>query len=163
MNKIKILSNSENDTKNFAKQLAKELNKGDIVILSGDLGVGKTKFVEGFLSNFNLEDEISSPTFNIVNEYQKDDVIIYHFDVYRLQDSSEFYELGGEEFFDNGICLIEWGEIIEDAIPDSHITVLFERDSNLENTRILNIFSYGENYDIILEKLKEANFENFSN
>ena len=72
MNNLEYISNSEFDTMTFAKKLAKKLNKGDIIILSGDLGTGKTKFVEGFLSNFNLQDEISSPTFNIVNEYEKD-------------------------------------------------------------------------------------------
>ena len=140
---MKFISNSESETMNFARNLAKKLHKGDVVVLSGDLGSGKTKFVEGFLSNFNLQDEISSPTFNIVNEYQKDDIVIYHFDVYRLADSSEFYEIGGEEFFDNGICLIEWGEIIEDALPPKHITIEFERDEISENKRILNISTYG--------------------
>ena len=142
-NTITFISNSETETKNFAKKFAKFLNKGDVVILSGDLGSGKTKFVEGFLSNFNLQDEISSPTFNIVNEYKNNDVTIYHFDVYRLADSSEFYEIDGEEFFDNGICLIEWGEIIQDAIPKSHIEIRFERDNNFENKRILKISFFG--------------------
>ena len=153
MNNLEYISNSEFDTMNFAKKLAIKLNKGDIIILSGDLGTGKTKFVEGFLSNFNLQDEISSPTFNIVNEYEKDDIVIYHFDVYRLSDSSEFYEIGGEEFFDNGICLIEWGEIIEDAIPSEHITIKFEKDNSSDNKRILKIYSFGEHYDKILENL----------
>ena len=153
MNNLEYISNSELDTMKLAKKLANKLNKGDIIILSGDLGTGKTKFVEGFLSNFNLQDEISSPTFNIVNEYEKDDIVIYHFDVYRLSDSSEFYEIGGEEFFDNGICLIEWGEIIEDAIPTEHITIKFERDNSSENKRILKIYSFGEHYDKILENL----------
>ena len=153
MNNLEYISNSELDTMKLAKKLANKLNKGDIIILSGDLGTGKTKFVEGFLSNFNLQDEISSPTFNIVNEYEKDDIVIYHFDVYRLSDSSEFYEIGGEEFFDNGICLIEWGEIIEDAIPAEHITIKFERDDSSENKRILKIYSFGEHYDKILENL----------
>ena len=63
-----------------------------------------------------MEDEISSPTFNIVNEYKKDDISIYHFDVYRLEDVAEFYEIGGDEYFENGICLIEWGELIKDAL-----------------------------------------------
>ena len=153
MNNLEYISNSEFDTMTFAKKLAKQLHKGDTVILSGNLGAGKTKFVEGFLSNFNLQDEISSPTFNIVNEYEKDDIVIYHFDVYRLSDSSEFYEIGGEEFFDNGICLIEWGEIIEDAIPAEHITIKFERDDSSENKRILKIYSFGEHYDKILENL----------
>ncbi len=139
---FKIVSNSEDETKNFAKKFAKELKKGDVVVLSGELGSGKTKFVEGFLNNFNLQNEISSPTFNIVNEYSNDNVTIYHFDVYRLADSSEFYEIGGEEFFEKGICLIEWGEIISDALPKSYIEISFERDENIENKRILNITFY---------------------
>lgn len=86
-------SNSENETKELAKKFASKLKKGDVIVLSGELGSGKTKFTEGFLSYFGLEDEISSPTFNIVNEYKKDDINIYHFDVYRLEDSSEFYAI----------------------------------------------------------------------
>ena len=131
----------------------------DIVILSGELGAGKTKFVEGFLSNFDLQNEISSPTFNIVNEYRKDNIAIFHFDVYRLTDSSEFYEIGGEEFFDNGICLIEWGEIIEDAIPKEHISIKIERFENdeddFENKRIIYIEAIGEKYEKIIERITE--------
>ena len=98
-------SYSENDTKQFAKSFASKLNNGDIIVLSGDLGSGKTKFTEGFLSYFDLEDEISSPTFTIVNEYKKNDTNIYHFDVYRLEDVDEFYAIGGEEYFETGIQL----------------------------------------------------------
>ncbi len=86
-------STSENDTKEFAKEFASKTKKGDIIVLSGDLGSGKTKFTEGFLSYFGLEEEISSPTFTIVNEYHKNDINIFHFDVYRLEDSTEFYEM----------------------------------------------------------------------
>lgn len=114
---MQLITNCEADTKNFAKSLAKILKPKDIVVLTGELGSGKTKFVEGFLSYFGLENEISSPTFTIVNEYKNNDINIYHFDVYRLADSSEFYEIGGDEYFDTGICLIEWGELIEDALP----------------------------------------------
>ena len=95
---MKFISNNEKETMDFAKKLATKLHKGDVVVLSGELGSGKTKFVEGFLSNFDLQNEISSPTFNIVNEYKKENVVIYHFDVYRLADSSEFYEIGGVVF-----------------------------------------------------------------
>ena len=126
----KYITNSEEETKNFAKEFAKKLNTGDVVVLSGDLGSGKTKFVEGVLSNFGLEDEISSPTFTIVNEYKSSNVNIYHFDVYRLEDSDEFYAIGGEEYFEKGICLIEWGELIEDALPNKYIKINFNR--NLE-------------------------------
>ncbi len=132
-------SNSENDTKEFAKKIASKLNKGDVIVLSGNLGSGKTKFTEGFLSYFGLENEISSPTFTIVNEYKKDNINIYHFDVYRLEDSSEFYEIGGEEYFEKGICIIEWGELIEDALPKKYIKIDFSRDTKNENKRILNV------------------------
>ena len=119
----------------------------------GDLGSGKTKFTEGFLSFFGLEDEISSPTFNIVNEYIKDDINIYHFDVYRLSDISEFYEIGGEEYFEKGICIIEWGEIIQDALPKEYIKINFEKDSYNENIRYLNISSSSSRFDNILTNI----------
>ena len=141
MENYKFISQNELETKNFAKQLASKLKPRDVVVLTGELGSGKTKFAEGFLSYFGLENEISSPTFNIVNEYKKDDINIYHFDVYRLEDSFEFYEIGGEEYFENGICLIEWGELIEDALPNNYIHIVFEKDSSNENVRILNVKS----------------------
>lgn len=141
MQNYKFISKNEFDTKNFAKKLASKLKPKDVVVLTGELGSGKTKFAEGFLSYFGLENEISSPTFNIVNEYKKDNLSIYHFDVYRLEDSSEFYEIGGEEYFEHGICLIEWGELIEDALPNNYIHIVFEKDSSDENIRILNIKS----------------------
>ena len=140
----KYIKNSEEETKEFAKEFAKKLKIGDVVILSGDLGSGKTKFVEGVLSNFGLENEISSPTFTIVNEYKKDDINIYHFDVYRLEDSDEFYAIGGEEYFEKGICLIEWGEIIEDALPSKYIKINFKRNIEDDNKREINIDYVGK-------------------
>lgn len=139
MKHYKFVSNNEFDTKNFAKKLASKLQPQDVFVLTGELGSGKTKFTEGFLSYFGLENEISSPTFTIVNEYKKENINIYHFDVYRLEDSSEFYEIGGEEYFENGICLIEWGELIEDALPKNYIHITFEKDNQNDNIRILNI------------------------
>lgn len=141
MKNYKFISENENNTKNFAKKIASKLKPRDIVVLTGELGSGKTKFAEGFLSYFGLENEISSPTFTIVNEYKKDDINIYHFDVYRLEDSSEFSEIGGEEYFENGICLIEWGELIKDVLPKNYIHITFSKDTNNENIRILNIES----------------------
>ena len=130
-----FISNSENETKQFAKDFASKLDKKSVVVLTGELGSGKTKFVEGFLSYFGLENEISSPTFTIVNEYKNENATIYHFDVYRLSDSSEFYEIGGDEYFDKGICLIEWGELIEDALPKSYIHITISKDENDDNKR----------------------------
>lgn len=147
-------SKSENDTKKLAIKIASMLKKGDLIVLCGDLGYGKTKFTEGFLTYFGLENEISSPTFTIVNEYKKDDINIYHFDVYRLEDSSEFYAIGGDEYFENGICIIEWGELISDALPNEYIKIDFSRNESNENERFLNIQSIGKKYDNIIDILK---------
>lgn len=135
---LKFISNNEDETKAIGFNLASKLNKKDIVILTGDLGSGKTKFTEGFLSYFGLEDEISSPTFTIVNEYSKNDINIYHFDVYRLEDLDEFYAIGGTDYFDNGICLIEWGELIE-PILSKYIEINISKDSENENIRYITI------------------------
>ncbi len=93
------ISTCEADTINYAKNFAKTLNKNDIIVLNGELGCGKTKFTQGILEFFGLEDEISSPTFTIVNEYINDKISIYHFDVYRLNNEDDFYDIGGEEYF----------------------------------------------------------------
>lgn len=105
--------------------------------MTGDLGSGKTKFTEGILEYFGLENEISSPTFTIVNEYHADNLNIYHFDVYRLEDVDEFYAIGGEEYFDKGVCIIEWGEMIKEALPERYLEIQFERDFENETKRKL--------------------------
>ena len=148
MQTFQFKSNSENETKQFAKELAAKLKIGDIIVLSGELGSGKTKFTEGFLSYFGLQDEISSPTFTIVNEYSQNDLNIYHFDVYRLEDLDEFYAIGGTEYFDNGICLIEWGELIE-PILSRYIKIEILKDENDLDKRYITIDFKGDfNEDI---------------
>lgn len=130
-----FLSKSPDDTLSFAKDFAKNLKKGDILILTGDLGSGKTKFTEGILSFYGIEKEISSPTFTIVNEYDCNTLNIYHFDVYRLHGENDFYNIGGDEYFNKGICIIEWGEIIENALPEHYTKISFERLPENENYR----------------------------
>ena len=146
-----FVSHSPEETLEFSKQLAAKLKKGDIVVLSGDLGSGKTKFTEGVLSYFNLEDEISSPTFTIVNEHHLQEISIYHFDVYRLSDTDEFYAIGGDEYFEKGICLIEWGEIIENILPDNYLKIDFQKGED-ENTRILTFIPHGEYFEDMVIK-----------
>lgn len=148
-----FFSNSEEETLNFGKRLGSYLRKGDIITLTGELGAGKTKFTEGILSYFNLENEISSPTFTIVNEYINENINIYHFDVYRLSDSSEFYEIGGEEYFDKGICIIEWAELIEDALPSEYLKVSIIKDNLNENRRIINLEPFGKRFENLVNCL----------
>ncbi len=140
-------SHNSEETMDFASELANKLNIGDVVVLSGELGAGKTKFTEGFLKHFGLENEISSPTFTIVNEYKNKDINIYHFDVYRLEDVDEFYAIGGEEYFSSGISIIEWGELIEPALPNDYIKITFEKDLSDENIRYLHIKTFGNKYN----------------
>lgn len=134
-----FVSRSEDETINFANDFAKKLNKNSIIILSGDLGSGKTKFTQGILKYYGLENEISSPTFTIVNEYDAKDINIYHFDLYRLEDIDEFYAMGGEEYLQNGICIFEWGEILEPELNVPYIKITFSRDNNNTEYRRLKI------------------------
>ena len=137
------ISKSEEDTINFASQFASKLQLGNIIILSGDLGAGKTKFTQGILKYFNLENEISSPTFTIVNEYTDSTIPIYHFDVYRLADIEEFYAIGGEEYFSKGICIIEWGELLENILPADYIKITINRYLENENYRKIIVETFG--------------------
>ena len=127
-----FISKSEKDTINFAKGLASKLHKGDIIVLTGELGSGKTKFTQGFLEYFGLENEISSPTFTIVNEYNSNTGLnIYHFDVYRIGDVEEMDEIGYEDYFyGEGVCLIEWADLIQEILPPDVIAIEIEK--NLE-------------------------------
>lgn len=144
-----IICNNENQTKIFATNLAKILGKGDVLVLSGELGAGKTKFVEGILTHFGLENEISSPTFTIVNEYHNEQIDIFHFDLYRLGDVYEFENIGGEEYFEKGICIFEWGELIEDILPEEYIKISFDKDDEDVDFRKLTIETFGNKYENI--------------
>lgn len=120
---------SENDTFEIAKNIAKELKKGSIVCLDGDLGVGKTIFAKGFAKGLGIEDDITSPTFTLVQSYESLDNVLHHFDVYRISDESEMDEIGyGEYFFSDAICLIEWSSLIPDLIPENAIRISIEKD-----------------------------------
>ena len=132
-----IILNSEKETIELGKKIAENLKIGDVFVLTGDLGSGKTKLTEGILTYYGLQNEISSPTFTIVNEYQTENFPIYHFDVYRLQDSDEFLSIGGDEYFEKGVSIIEWGEIIEDVLPQNYTKITFSRDEDNENKRII--------------------------
>ena len=150
MKTYKFTSHSSAETMNFAYKLASKLKIGDVIVLTGELGAGKTKFTEGFLKYFGLENELSSPTFTIVNEYKNEKTTIYHFDVYRLEDVDEFYAIGGEEYFSSGICIIEWGEIVESALPNDYIKISFEKDNENEDYRNITINTFGSKYDCLI-------------
>ena len=128
---MKICTSSPDETFDFAKEFAKTLNPGEIICMYGDLGAGKTLFAQGVAAGLDVEDHVSSPTFTIVNEYEGR-LPFYHFDVYRISDPDEMYETGFEEYVNgDGVCLIEWAELIEEIIPTPYkkITILKGKDS----------------------------------
>lgn len=134
-------SNNINDTKLLAKYFAKYLKNKDILVLNGKLGAGKTVFMSGIAEYFDILDQISSPTFTIVNEYTlKNNDKIFHFDVYRIEDSTDFIDSIGTEYFEDGICIIEWGNIIKDILPKNTIYIDITSDLNNENIRYFKIW-----------------------
>ncbi|MDD2376373.1 MAG: tRNA (adenosine(37)-N6)-threonylcarbamoyltransferase complex ATPase subunit type 1 TsaE [Clostridia bacterium] len=136
-NQIEYVSNSLIDTLNYSYEFAKYLKKTDIVVLNGELGSGKTIFVKGIAKYFGVEDEVSSPTFTIVNEYITNNINIYHFDVYRLDNEKQFMNTIGTEYFENGISIIEWGNIIKNILPKDTIYIDISKiDDNTRNILI---------------------------
>lgn len=122
---------SPKETFEFGKELGKNASPGQIICLDGDLGVGKTVFTQGFAKGLGIEESVNSPTFTIIQIYEEGRLPLYHFDVYRIGDPEEMYEIGYEDyFFGNGVCLIEWSTLIAELIPADAISVLIEK--NLE-------------------------------
>lgn len=124
-----IESYSEKDTFACGQKIGKEANPGDIYLLEGDLGVGKTVFAKGLADGLGITEPVTSPTFTILQEYEGGRLPLYHFDVYRIADPEEMYELGYENyFFGEGVCLIEWAALIEELLPDNCRTIRIEKD-----------------------------------
>ena len=120
---------SEKETRKFAKSLGENAKEGQVYCLIGDLGVGKTVFTQGFAEGLGVEDWVNSPTFTIVQEYRDGRLPFYHFDVYRIGDPEEMYEVGFEDYvYGEGVCLIEWANLIEDILPLDAITVRINKD-----------------------------------
>ena len=123
---------SPKETFELGKKIGLEAKAGEIICLDGDLGVGKTVFTQGFAKGLGIDEAVNSPTFTNIQEYDEGRLPLYHFDVYRIGDPEEMYEIGYEDYFyGQGVCLIEWAKLIEELIPDEAKIVLIEK--NLEN------------------------------
>jgi len=130
-----IISNSLEQTFSFAQEISKNINsKSNVIFLIGDLGSGKTTFTKGFARGLGFSDQILSPTFPILNEYEHKNLCLYHFDLYRLKNINEFYEIGGLDYLsrENSISLIEWPEIISSIKIENKISIYFEYISENE-------------------------------
>lgn len=117
------------DTYNIAKQLGSCANAGDVVCLIGDLGTGKTLFSQGFAKGLGIEENVNSPTFTIVQEYESGRLTLYHFDVYRIEEPDEMEEIGfSDMLYGDGVCLIEWADMISDLLPEHYMKVKIAKD-----------------------------------
>ncbi len=132
---------NEKDTHDFAFNLAKSAKKGDIYCLIGDLGTGKTIFSKGFARGLDITDEVTSPTFNIVSVYDNGRIPLYHFDMYRIEDIEELYNIGFEEYFyGDGVCLIEWANKVSSEIPTQAKWIYITKDLKIgENFRKIEV------------------------
>lgn len=124
-----IETNSPEETFALGQKLGEKAKAGQIYTLNGDLGVGKTVFTQGIARGLGITEAVSSPTFTIVQVYEEGRLPFYHFDVYRIGDIEEMEEIGYDDyFFGNGVCMIEWAELIEELIPENSIHVTIEKD-----------------------------------
>jgi tRNA threonylcarbamoyladenosine biosynthesis protein TsaE len=126
---IEIETNCEQETFELGYSIGKEAKPGEIYALLGDLGVGKTIFTKGIAAGLGVKEQVNSPTFTIVQIYDSGKLPFYHFDVYRIGDLEEMDEIGYEDYFyGQGICLVEWANLIEELMPDETKWVTIEKD-----------------------------------
>jgi tRNA threonylcarbamoyladenosine biosynthesis protein TsaE len=126
---MKIETNSAQETFSLGKKLGEQAKAGQIYTLIGDLGVGKTVFTQGLASGLGITEAICSPTFTIIQVYEEGRLPFYHFDVYRIGDIEEMEEIGYDDyFFGNGVCMIEWANLIEELLPKNIIQVEIEKN-----------------------------------
>lgn len=117
------------DTYGIGREMGEQAVAGQVYCLIGDLGAGKTLFTQGFAKGIGIDESVNSPTFTIVQEYEQGRLPFYHFDVYRISDPDEMYEIGYEEYFyGQGVCLVEWANLIEELIPEGAIVIQIDRE-----------------------------------
>ncbi len=143
----KYISKSEDDTIKLAENIESEKFPNMVICLDGELGSGKTVFVKGFARALGIEENITSPTFNLVKEYNTGEIPLYHMDVYRLKDSCEAF--GFDDYFNKGaVSIIEWSDLICGCLPEERLEIKFKIID--ENTRIIILVPYGKQYEDLM-------------
>lgn len=151
MTPVKVYLRNSRDTSNLGRNLSKLLGPGDVIILSGDLGAGKTTLVQGLAEGLGVEGPVTSPTFTLIQEFEGK-YPLYHIDVYRLEDPVAAWELGLDEYFYGaGITVVEWGERLEEFLPEDFLKLELKYE---QGGRLAVITAYGQRHNQILEELK---------
>ena len=118
--KSTIIAKNEDETRKLGLELGRRAEPGQIIALIGDLGTGKTTLTKYIAEGLGITEVVSSPTFTVIKEYESGRMPLYHFDVYRVGDPDEVFNIGAYEYFDgNGLCVIEWADLIEDELPEN--------------------------------------------
>ncbi|MFY9213469.1 MAG: tRNA (adenosine(37)-N6)-threonylcarbamoyltransferase complex ATPase subunit type 1 TsaE [Tissierellaceae bacterium] len=150
---MEIRINGLKETEDFGIKLGRLLEPGDIVCLNGELGAGKTTMTKSIGIGLGVEEYITSPTFTLINQY-RGRMPVYHFDVYRLENVEELYDLGFDEyFFGNGVCIIEWAEKIEKMLPEDRLVIDIKNGKNIDE-RTLHISGHGPRYEELIKELE---------
>ena len=151
MKTIEIKTFSKSETQELGKRLAPLFGRGDVVLLKGDLGAGKTTFTGGVAEGLHIKEKVISPTFNIMKCYFHGDIPLYHIDAYRLEEQN--IELGLDEYIEgDGVCLIEWPMYIEGLLPDEYLEVTLTNQGGDERKVVLS--SNSEHFDAVLSSLE---------
>ena len=146
----KVTTYSEEETIELAQNIESEKFPNMVICLQGDLGSGKTVFTKGFAEALGVEEEITSPTFNIIKEYDSGELPLYHMDVYRLDGKVD--DLGIEEYYTRGgITIIEWADMIPDYLPEKRLDIKIKNSSEDEDKRIIILTPHGKKYEEVCE------------
>ena len=148
----KLITYSEQETIELAQNIESEKFQNMVICLTGDLGSGKTVFTKGFAKALEIDEEVTSPTFNIIKEYTSGEMPLYHMDVYRLD--GNVADLGLEEYFTKkGITIIEWADMIPDHLPDKRLDIKIRSSMDDEDKRIITLTPHGKKYEDLCEDI----------
>ena len=143
--KISFITDSSEQTERFGEALSRYLEAGTVIALDGDLGAGKTCLTRGIARGLGSEDPVASPTFTIVNEYSGGRLMLFHFDTYRLSGEDDFYASGLDEYFiRDGVCVVEWGGVIEGALPANTMKMQISGNGDERRFDVAEAGSVGE-------------------
>lgn len=146
----KVTTYSEEETIELAQNIESEKFPNMVICLQGDLGSGKTMFTKGFAKAMQVEEEITSPTFNIIKEYTSGELPLYHMDVYRLDGKVE--DLGIEEYYTKGgVTIIEWADMIPDYLPEERLDIKIKSSNEDEDKRTITLIPHGSKYEEVCE------------
>jgi len=150
---MEIISNSPQQTQDLAAYIGQIAQPGTVIVLEGSLGAGKTSFVQGLARGLGITGRVNSPTFTIIKEYNGR-LPLYHFDLYRLEEPEELWELGLDEFFTSGgVCALEWGERAQELLPRERLDIHLEHQGDSQRSLLLR--PQGEFYQDLVRKLME--------